>query len=76
MKAVIPPCFASGTTSAHLSTIRQHTDTQLVWEARIQIILLYHALYISESGSVRQSVATKITRSGHGQSPYWPRMLE
>ena len=24
----------------------------------------------------RLSVATKRTRSGHGQAPYWPRMLD
>ena len=27
-KAAIPPCFAPGTTSARLSTIRQHTDSR------------------------------------------------
>ena len=26
---------------------------QSIWEARIKMILLYHALYISEAGSVR-----------------------
>ena len=54
-KAVIPPCFAPGTTSARFSTIRQHTDTQSVWEARIKMILIYYALYTSEAGSVRVS---------------------
>ena len=30
----------------------QATHRQSIWETRIKLILLYHALYISESGSV------------------------
>ena len=35
----------------------QTTDRQSIWEARIKMLLLilYHALYISEAGSVRAS---------------------
>ena len=56
----------------------QTTHRQSIWEARIKMILIYHALYISEAGSVRVSqwlqswlsarlsVATERTRSGHG----------
>ena len=33
----------------------QTTQRQSIWEARIKMILLYHALYISEAGSVRAS---------------------
>ena len=44
----------------------QATRRQSIWEARILMILLYHALNTSEAG----------TRSGYGQSPYWPRMLD
>ena len=32
---------------------RQQPHRQSIWEARIKMILLYHALYISEAGSVR-----------------------
>ena len=31
----------------------QTTHRQSIWEARIKMILLYHAMYISEAGSVR-----------------------
>ena len=51
-KADIPPCFAPGTTSALHD---QTTHRQSIWEARIKMILIYHALYISEAGSVRAS---------------------
>ena len=52
-KAAVPPCFAPGTTSARLSTIGQHTVD--LGGSDIKMILLCHALYISEAGSVRAS---------------------
>ena len=33
----------------------QTTHRQSIWEARIKMIPLYHALYISEAGSMRVS---------------------
>ena len=54
-KAAIPPCFAPGTTSARLSTIRQHTVDLGGSDLDDTIIRKYHALYISEAGSVRAS---------------------
>ena len=66
--AAILPCFAPGTTSARFSASRQHR--QSIWEARIKMILLYHAwylVYVRSWLSARLSVATKKTRSGHGQ---------
>ena len=33
----------------------QTINRQSIWKARIKMILLYHALYISEAGSVRVS---------------------
>ena len=53
-KAAIPPVFRAWnnvSTSLH----DRKTHRQSIWEARIKMILLYHALYISEAGSVRAS---------------------
>ena len=56
----------------------QTTHRQSIWEARIKMILLYHALYISEAGSVR---AYQWLRREHAADmvshlTYWPQMLE
>ena len=41
-KAAIPPCFAPGTTSARLSTIRQHTDSR---SGRLGFRLYYYIMH-------------------------------
>ena len=73
-KAVIPPCFAPGTTSARFSKIRQHTVD--LGGSDLHDTIISCIVYFRSWLSARLSVATKRTRSGHGQSLCWPRMLD
>ena len=75
-KAAILPCFAPGTTSARLSTTRQHTQTVDLGGSDLDDTGMSCIVYLRSLLSARLSVAKKRTRSGHGQLPYWPRMLD
>ena len=74
-KAIIPRCFAPGQRQ-HVSTRSDNTQTVDLGGSDQDDTIISCIVYFRSWLSARLSVATKRTRSGHGQLPYWPRMLD